>query len=349
MRSLRVIGCTVFGCIVFGCIAFVVLASTSGAQDKAKEPSSIEEDRRLLRTAFNWVQDPPAPKPGGIVLNFAGGEIFLEHSVDSGNGKGGNGKLDTRRVLHAAYELKQIGSKRVIQLKEKNDKLTDLTYTLKDDRLTIEQGECHLHGKTSLKGKWQRWLGDYSVSGGPYWPCPWAVVSDQLTSQPLAMFSAQKEAGGKAKCAYLLIFKLPRSFSTDGYVPTTTYGSNSEMVSHAHSFEVNGKTFEMEHKVKLDAKTEAPVSDSLTLGKNPVKEGEPRCYVVDMTGEITVYRPVKVDLPRVVLELPMGSSDEPKDWYRPAPQWVTPVMKDIGELKKKSAELRELLAPANDK
>jgi hypothetical protein len=319
-------------------LLLVAVTARCLADEKPGERASLEDDRELLGTAFNWVQDPPAPKPGGIVLNFAGGHIFLEHAVDDGKGK-----LDVRRLGRVPFELKEVGKKRVIALKEKNDKLSDITYTLENDRLIIEDGECRLHGRTSLKGKWQRWLGDYAVSGTPYWPCPSAMISDQLSSRPLAMFCAHQLPGGKAKYAFLIVFKIPEGFSTSGYVPMSTFATTPEQIYYGHSFEVKGRKFEIGYKVVRDAKTGAPVSDSLTLGGAAIKAGEPRCYVVDMTAEKTVYRPVRAELPRVTLELPKQGPDEPKDWYRPGPQWVTPVMKDIEELKKKSQELQALL------
>jgi hypothetical protein len=302
----------------------------------ADEPT-LEDDRKFLSTTFNWVQDLPATKPGGMVLNFAGG-IFLEHAVEDGQGK-----LDPRRLAQVAYELTEVNGKRIIALKEKNDKLTNLTYTLKNDRLIIEEGECNLHGKTSLKGKWQRWLGDYFVSGNPHWPCPSAKVSDQLTWHPLAMFMAHQQKEGKPKYAYLIIFKIPTPFPKIG--GKDTFGSTGKEIFHNHTFEVDGKKFELDYKVLMDPKTGLPGSDFLTLGNTVIKEGEPRLFVADMTGEKTVYHPVKLDLPHVSLDLSKEalrkSFDEaPPAWYRPLVSWVIPVMDDIEALKKKSPELR---------
>jgi hypothetical protein len=250
---------------------------------------------------------------------------------------GGDGKLDIRKdVVDVA--LKDAGAKRVTSLKEKSNSITDVTYRLEGETLMIEDGECRLHGRKSLKGKWRSWS-RFDMSQRQQWPHPWALVQQARTGRPLALFAMHGDKDKKAKFAYLLIFKSPPVGSRveNG---VTESRSTDDRFSDATSFELAGRRFRAAFELDLDAQTKVPIRESLRLGPTPVDLGQSRCFVVDLTQKETIYHPVKVDLPELTLDL-----TEDEEWVRPE-GWVRPVMQAVDDLQKKSPELQKLLNPS---
>src|SRR5262249_6586467 len=97
---------------------------------------------------------------------------------------------------------------------------------------------------------------------------------------------------------------------------------------------VGRKKLELAYKFTTHPLTHAVRKQSLTVGGREVKEGEPRVFVVDLTGEgETTYTPVKVDLPKEAPDV----SESKHDTWGPA------IRRAVDQLKKDSPELKKLL------
>ena len=93
------------------------------------------------------------------------------------------------------------------------------------------------------------------------------------------------------------------------------------------------KKIEVAYEFPVDPKTHAVLKQSLTIGGREVKEGDPRVFVVDLTGEKVTYTPVKVDLPKDAPDVSREKGDE----------WGEAIQRAVDQLKKDSPELKSLL------
>jgi hypothetical protein len=144
--------------LFLGLVVFVA-AATGRADDKAKKPPPpIHDDLAKLQGTWQPVGKPE--KGGSVSLEFGkelrSGKHYLNvtHSIS-----GGGGMLNVGNQV-VLIELKQDGNKRLIAPKENNERVSRIVYRLDGDRLVIEEGECTVHDKISLKGEWKRLKGE---------------------------------------------------------------------------------------------------------------------------------------------------------------------------------------------
>jgi hypothetical protein len=159
-------------------------------------------------------------------------------------------------------------------------------------------------------------------------------VSPPTGFRPVAWFGAVKPTDGKGQFLYLLVFKVPVDFTAGGLEASfKSQGSSDTGAEGMMAVRLGKKKVEVAYKFATDAKTHAVREQSLTVGGREVKEGEPRLFVVDLTGDEVTYTPVKAGLP---VEAPDVSESE-RDSWGPA------VQRAVDRLKKDSPELRKLL------
>jgi hypothetical protein len=99
---------------------------------------------------------------------------------------------------------------------------------------------------------------------------------------------------------------------------------------------LSGKQVEFGYHFKADEKTLALLEETVNVGGKVLKKGDPRVYLIDLTQDKVVYRPVMVDLPD---DVPNFNDREKKQTWGPT------VLRAIERLKEKSPEVRQFLAP----
>jgi hypothetical protein len=168
----------------------------------------------------------------------------------------------------------------------------------------------------------------YGLTGG-------VVVCEQKSLRPLVWFGASKPNDGKSQFLYLLIFKTPADFNgMKGFgLSGEGRGSSREGVQGTLAVEFQKKKVEVSYKFPVDPKTHAVLKQTLSVGGLEVKEGEPRVFVVDLTGEKVKYTPVKVELPKDAPDVNKERSQE----------WGDAIQRTIEQLKNDSGELKKLL------
>jgi hypothetical protein len=168
----------------------------------------------------------------------------------------------------------------------------------------------------------------YGLAGG-------VLVCEQKPLRPIAWFGAAKPSDGKSKFLYLLIFKTHAGFdgSRDFGTSMSGGGSSGEGVEGTMAVELAKKKVEVAFKFPTDPKTHAVLKQSLTVGGQAVKEGDPRVFVVDLTGEKVTFTPVKVELPKDAPDVSQEKNEE----------WGAEVQRVIEQLKKDSPELKKIL------
>jgi hypothetical protein len=195
-----------------------------------------------------------------------------------------------------------------------------------DDKL-VDGKYTYVHG-ASFRG-----LGDtsYGLASG-------VLVCEKIPLRPIAWFGAVKPDAGKSQFLYLMIFKTPAGFNgaRDFHVSWNGRSSSQDGVAGTLAVEMIGKKFEVTYEFPVDPKTHAVLKQSLVIGGREVKEGDPRVYVVDLTGERVTYTPVKVSLPKDAPDVSQEKDDE----------WGEAVQRAVDQMKKDSSELRSLLDAA---
>ena len=168
----------------------------------------------------------------------------------------------------------------------------------------------------------------HGVSGG-------VLICEQQSMRPVAWFGAAKPTDGKSQFIYLLIFKTAEGFKgRDSFeLSWSGRGSSDDGVEGTMAVAFSKKKVEVEYKFPTDRKTHALLKHSLKIGGQEVKDGDPRVFVVDLTGEKVTYTPVKVELPKVAPDVSQEKSDE----------WGPMVQQAIDKLKADSPELKKLL------
>jgi hypothetical protein len=161
------------------------------------------------------------------------------------------------------------------------------------------------------------------------------LVCEQKPLRPIAWFGAFKPSDGKSQYLYILIFNTPADFDGSNHLVVSVNASSSSDTGAKGSMavEMTKKKFEVTYKFPTDPKTHAVLKQSLTVGGQEVKEGDPRVFVVDLTGEKVTYTPVKVELPKDVPDVSQEKSEE----------WGAVVQRAVEQLKKDSPELKKLL------
>jgi hypothetical protein len=152
--------------------------------------------------------------------------------------------------------------------------------------------------------------------------------------RPVAWFGAVKPADGKSQFLYLLIFKTPANFDA-GSLETSFdgHGSSDTGAEGTVATRVGTKKVGVTYKFALDPVTHALRKQSLTVGGREVKAGEPRVFVVDLTGEAVTYTPVNVELPKEAPDVSQANDHT----------WGPAVERAVDQLKKDSPELKKLL------
>lgn len=177
----------------------------------------------------------------------------------------------------------------------------------------------------------------YSGSGGgtSHGLAAGVVVCEQASLRPIAWFGAAKPSGEKSQFLYLLIFKTPAgSDVSSGFSSSVSgRGSSTDGVEGTMTVELVKKKVEVAYKFPTDPKSHAVLKQSLSVGGREVKEGDPRVFVVDLTGEKVTYTPVKVELPKDAPDVSQEKSEE----------WGAVVQRAVEQLKKDSPELKKLL------
>ena len=156
-----------------------------------------------------------------------------------------------------------------------------------------------------------------------------------LRFRPVAWFGAVKPTDGTSQFLYLLIFKTPADFAAGSFEWSfDTRGSSDTGVEGKVAVLVNTKkAVDIAYKFVTDPKTHALRKQSLTVGGREVKEGDPRVFVVDLTGEQATCTPVKVELPKEAPDVSQKNNDT----------WGPAIRRAVDQLKKDSPELKKLL------
>jgi hypothetical protein len=159
------------------------------------------------------------------------------------------------------------------------------------------------------------------------------LVCEQKSLRPLAWFGAAKPDDGKSQFLYLLLFKTPADFDgTKNFgFSVTGRGSSRDGVEGTMTVELQKKKVEVAYKFPTDPKTHAVLKQTLSVGGREVKEGDPRVFVVDLTGEKVKYTPVKVELPKDAPDVSRERSEELGSLIQRA---IEQLQKDSPELKK---------------
>jgi hypothetical protein len=116
----------------------------------AKGPSPLEKDLRMLQGT--WRPHRTEEKlPSVFALTIHKSGLVISY------GEPGGGGMTMTVNLGGPFELKQDGKKRRIIPGKKATGVSEITYRVEGDRLTIEEGACGAGGaKISLKGEWKR-------------------------------------------------------------------------------------------------------------------------------------------------------------------------------------------------
>jgi hypothetical protein len=161
------------------------------------------------------------------------------------------------------------------------------------------------------------------------------LVCEQKLLRPIALFGAAKPSAGKSQFLFLLIFKTAPDFDARSAFGSSVSGrgSSQDGVEGTMAVELAKKKVEVAYKFPTDPKSHAVLKQSLTVGGQEIKEGDPRVFVVDLTGDKVTYTAVKVELPKDVPDVSQEKNEE----------WGAAVQRAIDQLKKDSAELKKLL------
>jgi hypothetical protein len=175
-------------------------------------------------------------------------------------------------------------------------------------------------------------IGDYvrSASGGDYLGyCNGATLYDK--GLPVVSFGVNQRPKEKARYLYIILFKTAPAKAYSYEAGGKGGGDADEAESTVHMV-LDGKRIEVAYQFKADRETHALRSESLKVGDIRVREGDPRVFVADLTGDKLSIRPVKVDLPE---EVPDFKDKDRKDW---APK----VLRVVEQLKKARAVRKAL-------
>lgn len=117
-----------------------------GRSQPAKDPPPLEKELRMLQG--KWYPHKTEAKLSSFELTIHKSELVISYAKD-----GGGGMLNIVN-LEAPFELKLDGHKHRIIPSKRGTGISEITYRVKGDRLTIEEGACS--EKISLKGEWKR-------------------------------------------------------------------------------------------------------------------------------------------------------------------------------------------------
>ena len=144
--------------LLFGLLVLVTVANSRGDDKPAKGPPPLHDDLKKLQGT--WEPVKPIEKLGYIHLEFgkesksATDYVAAIHAVD-----GGGMMLKVGNAV-AKFELKEDNKKRLISPQNKSDGVSSIAYRFDGDALIVEEGECTVHFKVSLKGQWKRLKGE---------------------------------------------------------------------------------------------------------------------------------------------------------------------------------------------
>jgi hypothetical protein len=144
--------------LLCGFLVLLTVASSRGDDEPAKGPPPLRDDLKKLQGT--WEPVKPVEKVGYLHLEFdkelKGGTDYVAaiHAVD-----GGGMMLNVGNAV-VKFELKEDGKKRVISPVKKSGGVSNIVYRFDGDTLIVEEGECTVHHKVSLRGQWKRLKGE---------------------------------------------------------------------------------------------------------------------------------------------------------------------------------------------
>jgi hypothetical protein len=179
------------------------------------------------------------------------------------------------------------------------------------------------------------WITASASYGGISGFCDGAIMLEEYV--PVAVFGVNKRPNDKGRYTYFLLLK---------HQPEKRTGLNLKMEfssnSSGHGADgttkliLSGKPVEFGYHFKADETTQALLEETVKIGGKDLTKGDPRVYLIDLTRDEVVYRPVLVDLPD---EVPDLNDMEKKE------TWGRAVHRTIKQLREKSPEVQRFLTP----
>jgi hypothetical protein len=168
--------------------------------------------------------------------------------------------------------------------------------------------------------------------------CDGVVMFDNHA--PVAVFGLNKRPNDKGRYTYLFLLKdRPRKRAGIHFKMEGSWYSSERETNGTTRLTLSGKQIEFGYHFKAEEKTLALLEETIKVGGKDLKKGDPRVYLIDLTGDEVVYRPVAVDLPD---EVPDFDDQEKRRTWGPR------VLRAIERLKERSPEVRQFFAPRLD-
>jgi hypothetical protein len=164
--------------------------------------------------------------------------------------------------------------------------------------------------------------------------CDGVIMFEKYT--PRVVFGLNKRPNDKGRYTYFLLLKeRPKERAGLEFKMEGRWSSLGHEADGTTRLTLSGKPIEYSYHFKADETTQALLEETVKIGGKVLAKGDPRVYLVDLTRDKVICQPVLVDLPGEVPDL----SDREKKTWGPA------VRRTIEQLKEKSAEVRQFLAP----
>jgi hypothetical protein len=164
--------------------------------------------------------------------------------------------------------------------------------------------------------------------------CDGVIMFEKYT--PVVVFGLNKRPDDKGRYTYFMLLKeRPKERVGLEFKMECRCSSLGHEADATTRLTLSGKPIEFSYHFKADETTQALLEETVKVGGKTLKKSDPRVYLIDLTRDEVVYRPVLVDLPGEVPDL----NDQEKTTWGPV------VHRTIEHLKEKSAEVRQFLAP----
>jgi hypothetical protein len=156
-----------------------------------------------------------------------------------------------------------------------------------------------------------------------------------LRFRPIVWFGAVKPIDGKSQFLYLMIFKTPPDFAAESFKWSfDSRGSSDTGAEGKMKFRVGTKkAVDIAYKIATDPKSHVLRNQSLTVDGREVQKGDPRVFVVDLTGRQATCTAVKVALPKNAPDVGASNRDD----------WGRAIDRAVDQLKNDSPESKRLL------
>jgi hypothetical protein len=174
----------------------------------------------------------------------------------------------------------------------------------------------------------------HGVNGESVGYCDGVVMFEKYA--PVVVFGLNKRPSEKGRYTYFVLIKeRPKERAGLDFKMDVRCVSLGHQADATTRFTLSGKPVDFSYHFKANETTDALLEETVKVGGKTLKKGDPRVYLIDLTRDEVVYRPVIVDLPDEVPDL----NDREKT------TWGTAVHRTIEKLKEKSPEVRQFLAP----